>query len=451
MEPVEYDETIHPVVWLNKIKSCCYKNQITKKEDIMEFCKSMIHPSIDVSKSSTFDEILNILKTDALFALFKYSVEEKLQNLKFDPKNKDHVQFIKKIKSLNDLIVYFNQSFLKRRKLIRSGSCISLKHVATGKYLTSCNMHYKTGSKGSIVFASQTLSNLNSLWIVSDFENESNPIVYGKNKVYFLNKGVNENIFISGDYKSPSTGNWEVSCTREIYEHLIESDSTNNNDTYYIKSKEIINIRDMETNNCILHSHEFPFTIDNETYQEVVGHKGRVDRNDKADTKRVSKLWKQQNTLKDVTNVRYYFAAKSKGQLSSAAGLYRVTPDWVIKIGDTIIVVTEAKREDINQGVGQNAIQLQASSQRNKKKRTFNEALREDIMYGIVSTGVDWVIIKLVNTGECNDNDNGNVEVLLSSRAPFTFPINESVFDRSLMLENSRTYLDKSSGCLIAR
>ncbi|CAG8588508.1 hypothetical protein RIR_e45425_A0A2N0RQF7_9GLOM [Rhizophagus irregularis DAOM 181602=DAOM 197198] len=69
----------------------------------------------------------------------------------------------------------------------------------------------------------------------------------------------------------------------------------------------------------------------------------------KADTKRVSKLWKQQNTLKDVTNVvcnercgenttssvpskkrksnnrRYYFATKSKGQLSLAAGLYRVT------------------------------------------------------------------------------------------------------------------------------
>ena len=62
--------------------------------------------------------------------------------------------------------------------------------------------------------------------------------------------------------------------------------------------------------------------------------------------------------------------------------------DWVIKIGDTIIVVTEAKREDINQGVGQNAIQLQASSQRNKKKRTYNEALCEDVMYGIVSTGL---------------------------------------------------------------
>ena len=116
-----------------------------------------------------------------------------------------------------------------------------------------------------------------------------------------------------------------------------------------------------------------------------------------------------------------------------------------------IIVVTEVKGEDINQGVGQNAIQLQASSQRNKKKRTYNEALHEDVMYGIVSTGVDWVIIKLVTNGKCNDNDNGNVEVLLSSRTPFTFPINESVFDKCLMLENSRICLGKSSGYLIAR
>ncbi|CAB5216456.1 unnamed protein product [Rhizophagus irregularis] len=148
--------------------------------------------------------------------------------------------------------------------------------------LINCNVHYKTGSKRSIVFASQTLSNPNSLWIVLDYDqkNESNPIIYGKSIVYFLNKGVNENIVISRNYKSPSTGNWEVSCTREIYEHLIESDSTNNNDTY-IKSKETINIRDMEYNNFILRSHEFPFTIGNETYQEVVGHEGRVDGNDK--------------------------------------------------------------------------------------------------------------------------------------------------------------------------
>ncbi|GBB94010.1 hypothetical protein RclHR1_22710003 [Rhizophagus clarus] len=67
--------------------------------------------------------------------------------------------------------------------------------------------------------------------------------------------------------------------------------------------------------------------------------------------------------------------------------------DWVIKLGNIIITVTEAKKEDINQGIAQNAIQLQT---RNPKKRTFDTAgLHEDIMYGIVSTAVDWVIIKL--------------------------------------------------------
>jgi hypothetical protein len=191
MEPVEYDETIHPEVWLNKIKACCYKYQITKKEDIIEFCKSMIHPSINVSEANTFDEILNILKTDTLFTLFKHSVKEKLQKLNFDPKNEDHVQFIgifkkycyeaeindveeqkklllktlsedslhyyfinnnlENIKSLNNLIIYFNQSFLEERELIHFGSCITLKHVATGKYLTSCNIRYKTGSGRNIV------------------------------------------------------------------------------------------------------------------------------------------------------------------------------------------------------------------------------------------------------------------------------------------------------------
>ncbi|PKY30263.1 hypothetical protein RhiirB3_530954 [Rhizophagus irregularis] len=322
MELIKYDETIHPEVWLNKIKLYCYKNQITKKEDIIEICKFMIHPSISVYKANTFEEILNILKKDIFFISFKHSIKEKLQKLKFDPENKNYVQFInlfreycyeaeindveeqkklllkklskdsfhyyfinnnlEKIKSLNDLIMYFNQSFLEQQKLIRLGSCITLKHVATGKYLTSCNVQYKTGSKENIVFGSQTLSNPNSLWIVSgpDQNNNRDPIIYGKSEVYLENKaGRFEILFISDYYKSPSTGNWEVSCSGSYYEYLINSDSTNNNNTY-IKSKEIVNIRHVESN-FILRSHEFPFTIDNETYQEVVGHEGRVEGNDK--------------------------------------------------------------------------------------------------------------------------------------------------------------------------
>jgi hypothetical protein len=68
-------------------------------------------------------------------------------------------------------------------------------------------------------------------------------------------------------------------------------------------------------------------------------------------------------------------------------------------VGNVIITVTEAKKKDINQGIAQNAIQLQTSIQRNPKKRTYDTAdLHEDVMYEIVSTAVDWVIIKLVSS-----------------------------------------------------
>ncbi|PKK70154.1 hypothetical protein RhiirC2_780079 [Rhizophagus irregularis] len=64
---------------------------------------------------------------------------------------------------------------------------------------------------------------------------------------------------------------------------------------------------------------------------------------------------------------------------------YEVSIDGVIKMGDTIISVTEAKREDINQGVAQ-------------------------IQCGI---------------GDRNDNDDGNpVEVFLCSPMPTSLPIN---------------------------
>ncbi|PKY56227.1 hypothetical protein RhiirA4_549133 [Rhizophagus irregularis] len=44
------------------------------------------------------------------------------------------------------------------------------------------------------------------------------------------------------------------------------------------------------------------------------------------------------------------------------SGSHRKGPiDWVIKMGDTIISVTEAKREDINQGVAQSTVQVHAS------------------------------------------------------------------------------------------
>ncbi|KAF0411947.1 crinkler family protein [Gigaspora margarita] len=61
--------------------------------------------------------------------------------------------------------------------------------------------------------------------------------------------------------------------------------------------------------------------------------------------------------------------------------------DWAIKVNDTIIFVTEAKRENIDQGV-------------------------------------DWIITKIVLSNE-NDNENGDVQVYWSSKSPVALPINK--------------------------
>ncbi|CAG8819876.1 44726_t:CDS:2 [Gigaspora margarita] len=93
--------------------------------------------------------------------------------------------------------------------------------------------------------------------------------------------------------------------------------------------------------------------------------------------------------------------------------------DWAIKIGNIIITITEAKREDINQGIAQNC---------NSKKRSYDMAcLHKNVIYGIVSTAMDWVIIKLVSSNSENNNSEGKVEVLLSSLSPSPLPINKAI------------------------
>ncbi|CAG8796563.1 22626_t:CDS:2 [Dentiscutata erythropus] len=99
--------------------------------------------------------------------------------------------------------------------------------------------------------------------------------------------------------------------------------------------------------------------------------------------------------------------------------------DWAIKMEDTIFSVTQAKRENIDQAIAQNTVQAHASLQRNRKKRTYEEAdMYGDVMYGIVTTGVDWIITKVVLSNE-NDNENGDVQVYWSSKSPVALPINK--------------------------
>ena len=55
-------------------------------------------------------------------------------------------------------------------------------------------------------------------------------------------------------------------------------------------------------------------------------------------------------------------------------------------------------------------------------------------MYGIVSTAMDWVIIKLVSSNSEN-NSEGKVEVLLSSLSPSPLPINKTILTHNDLVE----------------
>ncbi|CAB4411182.1 unnamed protein product [Rhizophagus irregularis] len=127
---------------------------------------------------------------------------------------------MKNVNSINELAKKFEDIVLEESNLIRKESIVALKHIATGKYLSSIsNLRYTTGSKSQLVFVGSSEPDPNSLWKIS-----------------------------FGSDKSPSNNHIEVSC-----------DNFNNRNSY-----------------C----HDIQFTIGNDTFQEVVCHNERLGGND---------------------------------------------------------------------------------------------------------------------------------------------------------------------------
>ncbi|RIA79143.1 hypothetical protein C1645_841429 [Glomus cerebriforme] len=322
MEPEMYHGTIHPDVWYNKMKNICRLNQITENNSILEFCKNNIHPSINVKKVNSLMELINVLKSDISFDIFKNSVKRKLQELKFDPKgDADHIlQFtckfreycfeaeidveeqkkyllnklpegsfqykfitsnLEKITTLSDLIKMFDDSCFEESKIIKYGSCITLKHVLTGTYLSSCNINYVTGSEQQMTFTRKKFPDSNAIWIISDSvkqkEKDNDPLIY-RNGFHLTHKESRKNLYLSKNYKSPETNLLEVSCRAyesdlALWKCIETTNSKNSKD--YVYTKDIINFQGY-IKDSILRSHDFTFKVNNKLYQEVGAHKERI-------------------------------------------------------------------------------------------------------------------------------------------------------------------------------
>ncbi|CAG8454516.1 9248_t:CDS:2 [Paraglomus occultum] len=70
--------------------------------------------------------------------------------------------------------------------------------------------------------------------------------------------------------------------------------------------------------------------------------------------------------------------------------------DYAIEYKSTLIRITETKVNELGKGLAQNVVQLQAAAQHNIRKRKRNSDDSDydsDTIYGIVTTGVEWLVV----------------------------------------------------------
>ncbi|CAB4422436.1 unnamed protein product [Rhizophagus irregularis] len=164
---------------------------------------------------------------------------------------------MKNVNSINELIKKFEDIIVDEANLITNESVVALKHVATGKYLSSIkNLRYETGN--NLIFVGSSEPVPNSLWKVK-FDNEFATYTDSSIKLQHINSW--QFLGIYNGYKSPSNNHTEVCCKYSP------------KDAYWNENWKFNHIE-------FLRSHDIQFTIENNTYQEVICHNERLGGND---------------------------------------------------------------------------------------------------------------------------------------------------------------------------
>ncbi|PKK77010.1 hypothetical protein RhiirC2_844664 [Rhizophagus irregularis] len=366
----KYDGSIHPDEWINDIKKY-YNMWEDNYGGFLHTAKSLINPTIKLpTEINDLEKLRGALKKDISFTVFKASNKRKLQSLNYsgdilkfftDFRNlcynseTDDIEEQKEYfyASLNDNR-YFLTEFYKRMKninsmdelikafeeielnIIRQGSIVALKHVATGKYLTSIkDFCYTTGSKKQLVFTGNSKFDPNALWKIrsrsndeygyiktdlrlqhlssnhylgiryrqyqieiqnqyqSPFQNQyqntfqnQSPFQYQYQYRSVANSPIQKQYKNQYEYhKSPSSNHTEVSCGEDDYTWNFKHSKLENYEGY-LKPNDIVNLsikKSFDINGPIqdgqvefLRSHDVQFTIGNDIFQEVICHNERL-------------------------------------------------------------------------------------------------------------------------------------------------------------------------------
>ncbi|PKK80977.1 hypothetical protein RhiirC2_186223 [Rhizophagus irregularis] len=250
MEIPKYNGTCHPNEYVKQMRAYCKINRITSEPDILELCILMINSSIYIPEGiDNLDKLVRALSSHPTFSIFKDSCKRKLQVMKYIPEEEgnytatfladfrslcndaeiyDHKEiknllfstyssnefsrneFLKSVDGVNStdkIFKAFSDVVFDELKVIKYGSLITLKHVLTGKYLSSCKMKYQTGSKQQLVFAGERSNEKSNFsWLLNSCNSyQTDKIFYGDD-VYLTHKATGHELYIERCYKSPTTG-----------------------------------------------------------------------------------------------------------------------------------------------------------------------------------------------------------------------------------------------------
>ncbi|RGB27670.1 hypothetical protein C1646_768795 [Rhizophagus diaphanus] len=329
-----YDGNIHPDEWLRQFNAYCFLKKIT--DGNVKLAKMMIDSTIHVPKDVTsLTELVSALKAEVSFTVFKNTNKRKLQVLKYKSENiggdtskfietfrklcrdaeiddlreqkeyfvetlpyvlkKKFLDKIDDIKSLSDIFLRFNNLLIEPtfNIFIKNGSIVALRHVSTGRYLSTIeNLRYETGSRSQMVFLGDTEPHNTSLWKIKfdkDYATIDTFMTLQQRFDKFLGlRYIYNNTYKRREnyYKSPSQ-NTEVSCNV-----IKENDNDNKwrfdtNDLNYqgcLKSNDIITLsiknEIVKDRYEFLRGHDFQVIIGKEVYEEVVCHNKGIGVND---------------------------------------------------------------------------------------------------------------------------------------------------------------------------
>ncbi|GBB91305.1 hypothetical protein RclHR1_01850015 [Rhizophagus clarus] len=337
MEPPIYDGRIHPSEYIKKMHTYCNFRQITNEQEILKFAIMNIDSTIDIPKNITsFDALINALKGHISFVIFKNSRKRKLEVLKYvtEREGGDTANFVtefrklchdaeitdlleqkkclfnavpynflinrftndqKNVNSMDELVKVFEESVLEDSRIIKNGSIIALRHIATGKYLSSCDKKYpKGGGRISAIFAIFDSSKIvycddfgpNALWSISS---NTKPIIYYGKTIQLRHEIFGKFFYTDMQKTSPISKHFRVYCNekeKERKDHWTIKNYHHRESYDYVKSHDIIMLQWKQFDgkehdkDIFLRSHEFEFNIGNEDYQEVVAHDQRIGGND---------------------------------------------------------------------------------------------------------------------------------------------------------------------------